>query len=299
MAGNTELQHYRTAFEMGLKIDAAQMDSRVASKVDARFNYGEKGDSFSVDNLGNSDPSPMDDRYGDLPEGDIEHRRRVGHFEPWQDGRRLGSKFDEVRQVTDPTNDKMIAMKAGLARRQDVCVMAAILGTAYSGRTGTTSSVLPAAQKIAVDDHTYDANSGDYPLTVSKVMLAKEKLDAAEIAGKRHIIVPARQISHMLTDTQVTSADFNTVKALVHGEIDEWLGFTWTRYESVLTDGSSDQLIAAFVEPAVCFRQRTLRAPDIWERKDKVPHWYGYYSVDQAAVRREDAGVIQIACDPN
>ncbi|CAK8996898.1 Uncharacterized protein SCF082_LOCUS4981 [Durusdinium trenchii] len=299
-ASNTEQQHYITAFQRALKIDAAQKESRIAVNVDADFAFGEQGTGFTSDFIGNSDPSEMDDRFGDLPEGDIEHRRRMGHFVAYDDGKRLGSNWDAARQATDPSNKKMVAMRRGLARKQDAVAYAAIIGTAYTGQTGTGTQTLPAAQKIAVSDHTYNSGgSGDAPLTVSKVLLAKEMLDAAEYDGPRFLACPAKQISHMLTDSQVTSADFNTVKALVAGEIDEWLGFKWLRYEPVSVDGSSDQLIAAWVGDYIEFRQRVLAPPDMWVRKDKRPHLYGYYQVDMAAVRTADDAVVQIACDPS
>ena len=43
----------------------------------------------------------------------------------------------------------------------------------------------------------------------------------------------AQQVSNLLNDQKVTSADYNTVKALVNGEVNQYLGFEFIRYEAL------------------------------------------------------------------
>jgi len=289
---------YRIAFESNLRIDSTQKASRLSMCVDAEFNYSEKGDRFTFDYVGGSDPEEMTDRFGDLPEGDIDERRRVGYFKPYDDGKRLGASYDEARQVADPANKKVLSMKQGLARLHDDRILAAMLGTAYTGRDGTSSIALPSAQKIAVDSHKYNsAGSGNAPLSVSKVYEAKVAFDQAEVEGERWMIAESDQIAWLLQDEKLSSADYNTVKALVKGEIDEWAGFKWQRFERMGTySGGTHRRAAAVCKDAVQYRSRVLYAPDAWLRKDKKPHWYGYYQVDTAGCRGEDVGVLEIAC---
>lgn len=292
-------QHYRVAYEEALGIDSQQKTSKIAAFVDADLNYDEKGESFNVGNIGESDPSEVDDKYGELPSGHVDKRRRWGHFNPWDDGKILGSSIDKARQVADPSNEIVLAMKAGLARRQDACVYQTMIGTTYSGKNGTTSVTLPDAQKIAVDDHTFDADSGNAAMTLSKLILAMTKLDEMFVDGEKHIAMPSAQVSRLLAyEDQMTNSDYAAVKALVNGEINQFYGFTFHKYEPVSTDSAGDQLIVAWAKPAIVYKQRTLEAPDVWKRKDKRPHWYAYYMIDQAVTRREDKGVIQIACSP-
>jgi hypothetical protein len=288
-------EHYKVAFGRNLGLDAAQAMSRIAPLVDADFNYGEAGDSFTSDWLGSSDPVAMTDRFGELPTGQIDSRRRVGHFSSYEDGKVLGSKYDEARQVSDPANKKVIAMKQGLARKQDALVIAGMYGTTYAGRLGVDAVALPSAQKIGVADHTFDALTGDKPLSLSKLQLAMEMFDAAEIEGTRYIALPSRQINHLLTDDSITSADFATVKALVKGEIDEFLRFKFIRYEAT-PDLGANHRVMAWIDNSIEFRQRMSEPLDVWKRKDKRPHWYGYYQMDQAILRNQDAGVIEIEC---
>lgn len=288
---------YRVAFEENLRIDSIQRESRLSPVVDAEFNYAEKGDRFTFDYIGNIEADEMTDRFGDLPEQDIAERRRVGYFKPWDLGVRLGANYDVARQVADPTNTKVRSMKTALARLQDRRILEAIVGTAYTGRNGTGTTALPAAQKIAVDSHKYSSGSGNTGLTVSKIMEAKVKLDEAEIEGERYLVCKATQIAHLLQDDKLASGDYNTVKALVNGEINTWHGFNFVRYEHTGTySGGTHERAIAVAKPSVQYRQRTLYAPNAWERKDKRPHWYGYFQVDIAGCRGEDTGVVEIAC---
>lgn len=288
---------YRVAFEENLRIDAAQKESRLSMCVDAVLNYSEKGDRFTFDYVGNSDPVEMKDRYGELPDGSIDERRRVGFFKPYHDGKPIGSNFDMARQVADPTNAKVVAMRRGLARHQDARIFATLVGTSYTGREGASGQALPAAQKIAVNSHDYFGGSGNVGLTVSKIMTAKVMFDQSEIEGERHLIATSAQIAGLLTDDRLSNADYNTVKALVNGEINFWHGFNFIRYENTGTfSGGTHGRAVAVIKDAVQYRQRTLHAPDAWLRKDKVPHWYAYYQVEDAGARGEDKGVIEIAC---
>ena len=289
---------YRVAFETNLRIDSIQRESRLSMCVDAEFSYGEKGDRFTFDYVGNIEAEEMVDRFGDLPEKDINERRRVGYFQPYDLGVRLGASYDVARQVADPTNTKVQSMKTALARLQDRRIFEAIVGTAYTGRNGTGTVALPSAQKIAVNSHKYNSGgTGNAPLSVSKVYEAKVMLDQAEMDGERWMIAESDQIAWLLQDEKLASADYNTVKALVRGEIDEWAGFKWQRYEKTgLYSGGTHKRAVAVVKPSVQYRQRTLHAPDVWLRRDKKPHYYGYFQVDTAGARGEDKGVIEIAC---
>jgi hypothetical protein len=60
----------------------------------------------------------------------------------------------------------------------------------------------------------------------------------------RHGAINSNALQSLLGDTQVTSADFNTVKALVQGEVNSFMGFNFHRLERLLVqtaalDGSA------------------------------------------------------------
>jgi len=102
-----------------------------------------------------------------------------------------------------------------------------------------------------------DIGGTDTNLNVAKLRAAKKAMDAKNVpAQNRVIIAHANNMDSLLAETAVTSADFNTVKALVQGEIDTFLGFKFVslgdRDEGGLAiDGSNDRIVYAFHKDAV------------------------------------------------
>ena len=159
-------------------------------------------------------------RHGDTPQIDTPHsRRRVSMVDyEYAD---LIDKQDQVRTLIDPTSSYAQAAAFALGRAMDDEIISAISGNAFSGETGSTTVALPSAQKIT--------ESGTDGLTIAKLRQAKEKFDSASVDPSipRYIVVGPKQISDLLGTTQVTSSDFNTVKALANGEISTFLGFNF------------------------------------------------------------------------
>lgn len=55
--------------------------------------------------------------------------------------------------------------------------------------------------------------------------------------GTWHIAIHASQLKSLLQVTEVTSSDYATVKALVNGQINQYLGFTFHRFGNLSTGG--------------------------------------------------------------
>jgi hypothetical protein len=96
-----------------------------------------------------------------------------------------------------------------IGRAVDDAIIDAADGTSLTGKSGSTSTVLPAAQIITV-------GSPAAGLTIAKMVSAKKILDTANVdpSIKRYIAVHPEQIEDLLNDSTVTSADFNTVNSL-------------------------------------------------------------------------------------
>jgi hypothetical protein len=148
--------------------------------------------------------------------------------------------FDEwdaeyLGEVSLPQSETVSNHAMAYMRTADKVVIDAALGTAYTGETGVTPTALGSGQEIAVDyvETGSAANSG---LTVAKLRQAAYLLTEAEVddSDPRIIVVGAKQIQDLLKTTEITSADFNTVKALVNGEIDTFMGFKFRRVSSSL-----------------------------------------------------------------
>ena len=109
--------------------------------------------------------------------------------------------------LVDPTSSYARAAAAAIGRAQDDVIISALGGSAKTGKEGSTSTALPAGQKIV---------HGSGGLTIAKLVSAKKLLDANSVdpSIKRYIVVSPEQIEDLLNSTTVTSSDFNTVNTL-------------------------------------------------------------------------------------
>ena len=144
--------------------------------------------------------------------------------------------FDERQELV-----QVVANAIG--RRQDQLIIDAL------NSSGTSLAV------------TNDIGGTDTNLNVAKLREAKKLLDKGNVPPQdRHIVLHANNLASLLSETAVTSSDFNTVKALVAGEINTFLGFTFhvlgDRTEGGLTvDGSLDRTVLAFHKDAIGYAE--------------------------------------------
>ena len=196
-------------------------------------------------------------------------------------------KMDDVRTLADPTSAIVQSGVAGLGRAMDDAIIAALGGTAYTGKVGGTSTVLPSAQKIA---------EGSTSLTLAKLLSAKEILDGNEVDDmERYVAAGSNQMSSLLNTTEIKSADYNSVKALVRGEIDTFLGFKFIRSER-LGIASSIRSCYAFAKSGIGLAI----GRDVTSRIDELPtqHYAKqlYFSMAIGASRLEEDKVVEIGC---
>jgi len=144
--------------------------------------------------------------------------------------------FDERQELV-----QVVANAIG--RRQDQLIIDALEGS------GTSLTVAN------------DIGGTDTNLNVAKLREAKKLLDKGNVPPQdRHVVLHANNLAALLGETEVTSTDFNTVKALVSGEINTYLGFTFhvlgDRTEGGLTvDGSDDRTVLAFHKDALGYAE--------------------------------------------
>lgn len=151
--------------------------------------------------------------------------------------------FSQAKVNFDERSELVQVLGSAIGRRQDQIILDAL--TAASG-TGTVSN---------------DIGGTDTNMNVAKLREAKKILDKNNVPPEgRHIIIHANGLASLLSETAVTSSDFNTVKALVAGEINTFLGFTFhvlgDRSEGGLAiDGSLDRTCFAFHRDAIGYAE--------------------------------------------
>jgi hypothetical protein len=225
-------------------------------------------------------------RHGDTPQIDTPHSRRRVSLVDYEYADLIDNQ-DKIRTLIDPTSSYALAAAYALGRAQDDEIIAAASGTAFTGETGSTSTVLPSAQKIT------EASTGG--LTIAKLRTAKEKFDSASVDPSipRYIVVGPKQISDLLGTTQITSSDFNTVKALANGEVNTFLGFNFI-VSNRLSIASSKRLCLAYAMDGIKMAIGQDLMTRIDERSDKGYSTQIYVCQSIGATRMEESKCVTI-----
>ena len=294
--------HYVDAFERNLGMLPQQTQTMLVSRVDSDLNFTKSGDKFNADDLGESDPEEIEERVPHSPDGHVAKRRRVGFFTPYHDGKWLDD-VDQAKSLSDASSGVMQTMQAGHNRHRDREIVRGLLGSAREGRTG--ENVVPfdtTKYRVARDSHAYyqlkmtTAPTGNAGLTVSKLIEARTKLKAAAVGedlGDFTWVCSSLDIGQLLRDETLGSAEYNTVKALVAGEVSSFMGFTFVEYEDLPTVGGVRSNIA-FRRKALMYRGKPLTKSRISERADRSYNWYAYYKGMHGSARRYDEAVIEV-----
>tara|TARA_B100001750_G_scaffold224014_1_gene214732 strand:+ start:6384 stop:7262 length:879 start_codon:yes stop_codon:yes gene_type:complete len=275
-------------FRDGITLRAQQMESRLRGSVRSET---VSGTSASFDFIGSRSPAKRQSRHADTVLSDTPHDRRWVEMSVWDDAD-LIDKPDLVRTLTDPTNSYTKAMAAGFGRKIDEIIMAGAIGTTKTGVDGAGTEALPAAQ-IQEADASDDGNK----VGLTTMRNAKLKFDQNEQPPNRHWAVTAYQLDHLLSIDQIRSADYNSVKALVQGEVNSFMGFEWHRVENpilTLETSPADRNTVVWVPDAVILAFGADVQASIDRRPDKNNSSQIFYSADFGAARLDDTGVMRI-----
>lgn len=306
---SNEAAHYVPGFSANLELMPQQQKSRLVQLVDADLGYTKEGKMFNADDIDVDDPKDIVSRIPPTPLGEADHSRRVGFFRGFHDARQIET-LEKVRMMTDPANKIMAGMMAKKWKKHDQLIIATLDGPSYNGENGTDVQAFPSSQIIAANDRDFlhmaekdgVAASGALPMTVGKIIKAGVMLDESEIdedddptGQERFIVWSARQRGALLANTAATSADYNTVKALAAGTINEAFGFRFVRSE-LLPKAAGTRRCYAFVRKAIHFKNRPIMNAKIDQRADLSYRWQAYYETEHGALRRYDKGVVPIDC---
>lgn len=193
--------------------------------------------------------------------------------------------FNQAKINFDERQELVQVVSKSIARRQDQMIIDALVNSSTS---------LTVASSIG------GANTN---LNLDKLLAAKKALDAGNVPPTdRFVIIHANNLASLLDETEVKSSDFNTVKALVAGQLDTYLGFKFItigdRSEGGLPLSSGDRKIYAFHKQAVGMAEGmglTTRIDYIAEKTSYLVA--SMFSAGAVAIDAE--GIVEITCDEN
>jgi len=191
--------------------------------------------------------------------------------------------FSQAKVNFDERQELVQVVAAAVGRRQDQMIIDALVNS---------STGLTVANSIG---------GSNTNLNMAKLRDAKRLLDKSNVPPDgRHIVIHANNLANLLSETSVTSSDFNSVKALVQGELNTFLGFTFhvigDRSEGGLPiDGSSDRKVFAFHQQAIGYGEGIAMRTEINYIPEKTS-WLVNEVFSANAVAIDAEGIVQITC---
>ena len=268
-------------YKSNLLILAQQKGSRLRNTVRVE---SVKGTSAFFDRLGATSAVQRTTRHGDTPLIDTPHSRRRVSLTPyeWAD---LIDQADRVRLLIEPTSDYATNAANAMGRSMDDIIIAAASGTAYTGVDGSGTQAITLQVAAAATN-----------LTLTKLLAAKEALDEGEVDDQdRYIVVSPKMMTSLLGTTEVKSADYNSIKALVQGQIDTFLGFKFITSNRLAANSTANgHLALAYQRRGLILAIGEDIKTEIGPRADKSYSTQVYVSMDLGATRVEDAAVVEI-----
>jgi hypothetical protein len=276
-------------YSANVQMLSQQMGSRLRDAVNIENVVGKNA---FIDQIGKATAQLRTSRHGDTPQLDTPHARRRVSLASYEYADLIDDQ-DKVRMLIDPTSQYASAAAAAMGRAMDDVIIAAALGTASTGETGSGSATLDSTANMV------GSSSSNDGLTIAKLLEAKRKMDLNDVDPSiaRYIAVGPKQIEDLLGTTQVTSSDFNTVKALAQGDINTFLGFEFIMTNRLDVDTNDIRSCFAWAEDGITLGIGKDVSARIDERADKGYATQVYYCMDIGAVRMEESKVVKIFCD--
>jgi len=191
--------------------------------------------------------------------------------------------FSQAKVNFDERQELVQVVAGAMGRRQDQMILDAL--------TASSTSLTVSNDIVGTDSN----------LNVAKLREAKRLLDKNNVPPEgRHIIIHGNGLASLLSETSVTSSDFNSVKALVQGDINSFLGFTFhtlgDRSEGGLViDGSLDRSCFAFHQMAVGYGEGIGMRTEINYIAEKTS-WLVNEVFSAGAIAIDDEGIVKITC---
>ncbi len=296
-----------TAFVQQYRAEVFHLSQQKGSRLQGAVrNETQTGESQSFDRIGSVTAVEKSSRHADTPQIDTPHtRRRVALVDyEWAD---LIDKEDLRRMLMDPAGEYAMAAAWALGRSKDDVIIAAADGSAYGGVAGATTVAHPNSQKYAANDATVVSALNVRSLRGVKYMFDLKDVDPSI---KRYGCINAYALQSLLSETAVTSADYNSVRALVQGELNTFMGFEFLHSERTVTQtaalsgsgttgavGSGTSLINSrrlpfWAKDGLLLATAADIVTEIERRSDKSYSTQVYVSMGIGATRMEEEKVV-------
>lgn len=208
----------------------------------------------------------------------------------------LVDQQDKIRLLIDPNSEYAIAAANAMRRAYDDEALAAFAADAKGGEDGSTAVTF--ASEAALDT-TFVAAA----LTTPNILTVKKALDLKEVdLDNRYLVYHPAAVEQLLkasTAPIASSSDYNTIKALVDGSLDTWVGFKWIMSNRTpLTTGDATRPFCfAWHKDAMGIVVGKDIMARMSERADKDYAVQTYACMSMGATRIQGEGVVRFSID--
>ncbi len=283
-----------TAFIQGYKEGFLELFQQKGSKLRPYMrveNQHAKSDFY--DRIGETTVAQRTVRHGDSPYIATPHSRRMNVMQDFHWGDFVDDQ-DKIRTLNDPTNPYVRAGAMAMGRKVDTLILEGLIGSAWGGETGTTEYTLAAEGLTTIPE----VSTG---LTFAKLRAVKAAFGNVDVPQDAQLVIActATQISDLMGQTELTSADYQQVKALVNGEMSTAFGFTFVQVSPsfLSVDGSNIRDCVCFVADHNVLGMGIEPEGHIERRADKGFSTYVYMAMSAGATRLEGESVVIVECD--
>jgi hypothetical protein len=279
MALDTQNAIYAQAYSTNIMQLAQQKYSKLINTVYLKNNV--RGKTFFQDQIGSWAMEIKGSRNTQTPNNDPTLSRRMGIMVDYHDARLL-DRGDELKSISDPKSAYTQAAAQALGRKMDEVIITAAIGTAYSGETGSTSVVTTTTVLLTAAS-----------MTLARIVAVKAALDAKDVDMEdRFFVVTPAALDNLLNLSTATSSDYASIKALIRGEINTWMGFNWIMSSRLASVSASTLVGIAYQRNGICAALAAEPIVRTDERPDLSYSWQVYYELNIGAVRLEEDRVV-------
>lgn len=283
---------------------AQQKESKFASRVQRESVVSAELAYF--DTYGEEDlPEQAVVRHGETPLTESPFgRRRVVPYK-WHKGTILDS-YDMARMKANPEGAVTQGFARSFGRKKDDLIITAALGEARIGKTGATSiaALHNETGQIGIDGdtggvatsvETIPKDGTPVTMELAKILLMSQLFNNDDVDPDlpKHWAISPKCLRAMLDIEELTSADYTTIKALMNGKIESFMGFDffWTNRLTKDADSSTCFRTIAWAGGGLILAYIADLTTEIGPRADRCNDTQVYSKMDLGAVRMEGAKV--------
>lgn len=194
----------------------------------------------------------------------------------------------DPKMLADPTNEFVQNAAYAMNRTLDSIMIPAF---------NAAITLVDAADATSTSAITNTIANGSTNLTVAKLRQAMRMLDDGDVdPDDRYFVASPVGKEALLKTTEVTSSDFNTVKALVNGDVNTFLGFTFI-WSTRLSKAGNIRSCFAWQKQAMALAIGRDITNSVEPRYDKNGATQVRFLLSAGSTRVDNAGVVQVDID--